>query len=392
MKEKTKKILIEICKAIKYIVIYFAIMLSIYFACGMAMLGIKIGGKVADNYNDKAYAETIINDNPNNIEFGNYANYTTKVIGENYFGSAVINPTDDTDDHWGYLANGDYNFGFVNQGSQPWIQLTTTNGRISTKRVKQNNINYINLTFELRLNSGSYSVIDTTNIDGITYNRYFYVYLQANNINVLDYSLVGKDGKYYIREMDNVNNIATLYQTEGFYDSVENWVYINIACDATIFNWVTFRSFVPIYYSNVSTTQEAMNRLYNSFNSLDPNFLFGSTIEDAYYWGFKNGQADSYNRIEEQFRDLLQEKDNDLQQLLNYYSSDGEGYMEIYNKGLNSSVSNAWGSSWDFIGTTFSGIGNIMNIEILPNVSLWVFIAIPLFLGLIAFIYKLGGK
>lgn len=52
----------------------------------------------------------------------------------------------------------------------------------------------------------------------------------------------------------------------------------------------------------------------------------------------------------------------------------------------------AWGNSWEFISSCFSGVGDILAIEILPNLPLYTFIAIPLLLGLIVLIYKLIGS
>lgn len=71
-----------------------------------------------------------------------------------------------------------------------------------------------------------------------------------------------------------------------------------------------------------------------------------------------------------------------------YYNQGFEDGKKWY---INHNTETAWGSSWDFISTSFNGIGEIMSLEILPNVPLWTFVAIPLLLGLITFIYKLKG-
>lgn len=75
-----------------------------------------------------------------------------------------------------------------------------------------------------------------------------------------------------------------------------------------------------------------------------------------------------------------------------YYSEGGDGYTEIwyqgYNRGL-AQASNVIGESWDFIGGTFTSLGQLFNIELMPNITLGLFIAIPLLLGLLLFILKI---
>ena len=69
-----------------------------------------------------------------------------------------------------------------------------------------------------------------------------------------------------------------------------------------------------------------------------------------------------------------------------------------YNKGYNAGITagkaqgTAWGNSWEFISSCFNGVGDILAIEILPNLPLYTFIAVPLLLGLIVLIYKLIGS
>lgn len=68
-----------------------------------------------------------------------------------------------------------------------------------------------------------------------------------------------------------------------------------------------------------------------------------------------------------------------------------------YNLGLQQGIAqgqatgSAWGNSWEFISSAFNGLGSILSVEILPNLPLYTFIAIPLLFGLITLIYKLIG-
>lgn len=68
------------------------------------------------------------------------------------------------------------------------------------------------------------------------------------------------------------------------------------------------------------------------------------------------------------------------------------GYEIGYNKGL--SAQNATLGTMDYIGAAFSGIGSILQIELLPGVPFSLFILLPLMFGLIAFVVKLskGGN
>lgn len=72
------------------------------------------------------------------------------------------------------------------------------------------------------------------------------------------------------------------------------------------------------------------------------------------------------------------------------YAPGSVGYQSIYQEGYNAGLSNGntIGSAWDFIGGTFNSIGSIFSLEVMPNITLGVFIAIPLLLGLLLFILK----
>ena len=80
----------------------------------------------------------------------------------------------------------------------------------------------------------------------------------------------------------------------------------------------------------------------------------------------------------------------------NYYSYGWSGYQDIFNAGVRSTQENGavFQDTWSFVGTAFSGIGNMLSVELFPNVPLGVFVAFPLLLGLIFFIVKLtkGGS
>lgn len=79
-----------------------------------------------------------------------------------------------------------------------------------------------------------------------------------------------------------------------------------------------------------------------------------------------------------------------------YYAIGGQGYETIYQAGVRDSQSNmaVFTDSWAFIGNAFRGVGDLLKIELFPNVPIGLFVAFPLLLGLIFFIVKLtkGGS
>ena len=78
------------------------------------------------------------------------------------------------------------------------------------------------------------------------------------------------------------------------------------------------------------------------------------------------------------------------------YVEGGAGYESIYNQGYLAGVSqgNATLETMDYIGAAFTGIGSILQIELLPGIPFSLFILLPLMFGLIGFVVKLskGGS
>lgn len=74
------------------------------------------------------------------------------------------------------------------------------------------------------------------------------------------------------------------------------------------------------------------------------------------------------------------------------YLPGGDLYNEIYNLGYsNGSASNKpFTDSWDFIGQSFHGIGEILAMELIPGLPLGLFVALPLLVGLLFFIVKIA--
>ena len=79
-----------------------------------------------------------------------------------------------------------------------------------------------------------------------------------------------------------------------------------------------------------------------------------------------------------------------------YYSPGNPGYTAIFNAGAAAAESNnaVFQDSWSFVSSAFTSVGEILSVEIFPNVPLGTFVAFPLLLSLIFFIVKLtkGGS
>ena len=77
-----------------------------------------------------------------------------------------------------------------------------------------------------------------------------------------------------------------------------------------------------------------------------------------------------------------------------YYNVGGDGYYEIYMEGFrqgqNSDVVSAFDGAWGFISSASTGLASIFQIEILPGLPLATFVLVPLMLGLVFFVVKLG--
>lgn len=95
------------------------------------------------------------------------------------------------------------------------------------------------------------------------------------------------------------------------------------------------------------------------------------------------------------FAFALQQAQDRGYEIAKKYYTEGEGYrqitLEAFNEGVQSSQSNVsvFQDTWSFIATAFSSVGEMLSIQIFPNVPLGVFIALPLLLGLILFIIKI---
>lgn len=84
------------------------------------------------------------------------------------------------------------------------------------------------------------------------------------------------------------------------------------------------------------------------------------------------------------------------QAMKDYYTRPNAGYNEIFNLGKNygqhiaeQTAGAVTGNAWDFISSTLTSLGSFFSIELMPNITLGTFIAIPLLFGVLFFILKI---
>lgn len=189
------------------------------------------------------------------------------------------------------------------------------------------------------LNSGATITID--------YRFYVYELSEAWFLNVMIY---------------NGNEYITIYTSPEQVDTSreQNMSFtLPLDTDTLYFNIV--------YNNQIKTDANAIVYKFNvSANQLDINSMI--------YNSFLSGQKD----------------------MARQYQVGGERYNEIYRQGVADAESNGsvFDSSWAFVASAFSGIGELLSTELMPNVPIGLFVALPLLLGLIFFIVKLtkGGS
>lgn len=142
------------------------------------------------------------------------------------------------------------------------------------------------------------------------------------------------------------------------------------------------------YQGNISTLFSDDTMLYVSYLSQNPDYDAGyldgydegyeDGIENSYSVGYNDGHSDGYNKgLSEGFDE-------------GFLEGDSAGYTRGYNKGL-SEGNSAWGVLFGAMMATFGGF---LAIEIFPGLTIGMLVAVPLILGLLAFIIGIakGGK
>lgn len=169
-----------------------------------------------------------------------------------------------------------------------------------------------------------------------------------------------------------------------------NYIYIGI-----LYN----NNFIPVmnistHLQNDTTTNLTMTIPYSTNtivfveSSTEDYFTF---VDSAYWLGdlqVSHAQLDIQVLINSIVNDELRKQ----KEFYDGYYSYGEGYRTIYNQGLQdgSATGQAFTDSMTFTGSVFHAIGDILSMQVIPNIPLGLFVALPLLIGLLFFIVKIA--
>lgn len=184
------------------------------------------------------------------------------------------------------------------------------------------------------------------------------------------------------------------------YDKRLTWNVLN-----NEFNYLdnNMNDVVRSYYYNYTIVLQAY------YGSYDSESIYTENISDFYVIDLKQVYNQSYPNITTNFRksvasiptnlewgeSILAIKMNVLYESYKQIdkTSYNNGYNEGFEKGLQSEL-NPENWIYSFVRSTFNGLADILNVTILPNVTIGTFLAIPLIFSVIMFIlsfFKKGG-
>lgn len=187
------------------------------------------------------------------------------------------------------------------------------------------------------------------------------------------------------------NNLYTYSSVEKF-----NKIYLRYSADFSFNKGSTYVIKIDNFscndFSELTIGYTLEDGSYNDLTSISSNSFTYSfvnnetngTITNFYIdIGLKNSDYIKSFSV----KNITMYGQNDQEQIYN------SAYQKGYTTGYNSAKETyATEGNFSFMVSAFNGLGEILNIEVLPNVPIWVFVAIPLFFGLIAFIFKLIGS
>lgn len=185
-------------------------------------------------------------------------------------------------------------------------------------------------------------------------------------------ALISVDYQFYAPNLESAYYLNVMVNNNGQYQTIyTNTEQINTSNVQTMTFTLPYAS-DTLYFNIVYD-----NSIWTSANFLVFNFDISASnldINSIVHYSYLSGQND----------------------ILSQYAVNGTKYMEIYNYGVQEAETNAsvFHNAWEFVGSAFSGVGEMLAIELIPNVPIGLFVAFPLLLGLIFFIVKLtkGGS
>lgn len=168
-------------------------------------------------------------------------------------------------------------------------------------------------------------------------------------------------------------------------DLIAGWYKVsasNIPSDATQFSFTIMSLSTSLWPS--PTLLEFNNLSYYAYtDDLQLTMFFEDSVNQAYNDGFNHGYDIGYdNGYNVGYDDGYSIQQGDLD------SAYDRGYDDGYNNGIAVEQLDIWSALWMAFTTPFT----LFEIEMLPGITIGMIALIPLVLGLIAFIFSLGGK
>ena len=198
----------------------------------------------------------------------------------------------------------------------------------------------------------SYSASGYSNVFGLEY------YARINDSNILHYIL----GYYEIKEINNVLNFKTIPYLK--ISPKPNWYIINLSYFTTSFNTTL---------DTIMSSDLCANLLsYNYGYRYSTRLINSADINTTYF----------VNISHDTFSDQLA-------------SAREDGYQDGFYEGYNKGIEDANGTSvFGVLQRASSAISSFLNIEVLPNISMWLLISIPLSISIMIIILRLlrGGS
>lgn len=234
-------------------------------------------------------------------------------------------------------------------------------------------------------------------------NRYYWNEMYTPIYVSNDYRISGDNVDIFRIEFDYVQDeidINFCMDLNDGYDKKTTWDVLNNEY-AYLDNNVN--DIIKSYYYNYNIVLQAY------YGSYEDEFIYTEDISDFYVIDLKQVYNQNYPNIPTNFRkniaSIPTNLDDDRSILAIKFNVLYESYKQIdkqsYNVGYNTGYENGLQSElnpnnwiYSFIKSTFNGLSDILNVEVLPNVKIGTFVAIPLVFSVIMFIlsfFKKGG-
>jgi hypothetical protein len=253
------------------------------------------------------------------------------------------------------------------------------NGRISATGSIEYNTNRVYTGFISVLPNTQYSIRNFDNsslyrLAGYSeQNDSSFTEMISNSSSITNLTFVTGSNTYYIRTSfttTDLNSTVALYEGSDISSFVPYGVLAEV-----------YRLY-PTPIENTDLTQSLYN--YNlenlPINTIKYYFAvfllhkYNLPVDDLWNNAFNAGESSGYNT------------GYDFGLTDGFLQGETYGYNQGYDDGILSEVDTQW-----LLGFV-SGTVNVLGVSIIPGISLGVFVFIPLFLGFIGFIFRLGGR